>query len=136
MITKKAGCILVNLETKKIALVCRDGNYSFPKGHMEDAENIKQCAIRETIEETGHKCHLIKEDEISIIQYITPKGQDVENYFYLAADDGTTTEKINDEDREQTVWIDFEDVEKTLSHDNLIEMWGNIKEEIRVVIYN
>ena len=32
MKTQKAGCILVNGVSKEIALVCRDGEYSFPKG--------------------------------------------------------------------------------------------------------
>lgn len=34
-IVKKAGCILINLENNTIALVLRDGEYSFPKGHLE-----------------------------------------------------------------------------------------------------
>ena len=59
MIIKKAGCILVNLENKKIALVLRKGDYSFPKGHLEDGETIKECAIRETIEETGHEVEIL-----------------------------------------------------------------------------
>ena len=28
----KAGCILINIKTREIALICRDGKYSFPKG--------------------------------------------------------------------------------------------------------
>ena len=67
MITIKAGCILINMETKRIALVCRKGEFSFPKGHLEEGEKIEECAIRETIEETGHECHLIK--EIAKINY-------------------------------------------------------------------
>lgn len=48
-IVKKAGCILINLDNSKIALVLRDGDYSFPKGHLENGETIKECAIRETV---------------------------------------------------------------------------------------
>ncbi len=37
----KAGCILYNKETQKIALICRDGEFSFPKGHLEKGETIE-----------------------------------------------------------------------------------------------
>ena len=81
---KKAGCILINIVNKEIALVCRNGEYSFPKGHLEINETIRECAIRETIEETGHSCHLVNNKEISINHYKDSKGNAIENYFYLA----------------------------------------------------
>ena len=97
MITIKAGCILINMETKRIALVCRKGEFSFPKGHLEEGEKIEECAIRETIEETGHECHLIK--EIAKINYSNPSGEDVENYFFIAMDDGVSKKHINENDK-------------------------------------
>ena len=66
MATKKGGCFLINRETKKVALIYRPrlNDYSFPKGHMEDGETVKDCAIRETIEETGRDIRLVKEESI------------------------------------------------------------------------
>lgn len=88
MMVQKAGCILINYSTKKVALVCRNNEYSFPKGHLEKGETIQECAIRETIEETGHNCHVVGDKEIAKIRYMSSKGEEVENYFYLAVDDG------------------------------------------------
>ncbi len=136
MIVKKAGCILVNLETQKVALVSRKGEFSFPKGHLEDGETLRECAIRETVEETGHNCHIEGEKEIAIIRYITPRGEDVENYLYVAIDDGISQEQINEKDKEITVWEKFNNVETTLSHDNLKKLWNEIKEEVRKIIEN
>ena len=93
MIIKKAGCILVNLENKKIALVLRKGDYSFPKGHLEDGETIKECAIRETIEETGHEVEILG-DEIDIMKYKSSGNEDVENHFFIGIDMGLTNKFI------------------------------------------
>ncbi len=134
MITIKAGCILINMETKRIALVCRKGEFSFPKGHLEEGEKIEECAIRETIEETGHECHLIK--EIAKINYSNPSGEDVENYFFIAMDDGVSKKHINENDKEETIWKDFSEIENTLSYENLIELWNNIKNEVKEIIDN
>src|SRR5699024_9531130 len=101
MITIKAGCILINMETKKIALVCRKGEFSLAKGHIEESEKIEECAIRETVEETGHEWHLIKEKEITKINYSNPSGEDVENYFFVAMDDGVSEKNINENDKEE-----------------------------------
>ena len=40
--TLKAGCILINTETKKIGLIYRDvhDDYEFPKGHLEKNETL------------------------------------------------------------------------------------------------
>lgn len=133
---KKAGCILINLNNKKIALVCRNGEYSFPKGHLEENETLIQCALRETKEETGHDCHIIGNSEISIIYYKNSKGKQVENYFYLAIDDGLTNDKINENDREETEWIKYSDVENTLSHKNLKDFWNEIKFKVKSVMNN
>ena len=63
METLKAGCFLINIETKNVALVYRikQNDYSFPKGHKEDNETLEQCAIRETAEETRRVAEIVKE---------------------------------------------------------------------------
>ena len=119
MIVKKAGCILINLDTKRIALVSRKGEFSFPKGHLEEGETLQECAIRETVEETGYNCHINDKKEIAIIRYITPRGENVENYFYIAIDDGKTQKQINEKDKEMTVWEKFDNIGETLYKNNL-----------------
>ena len=130
MIVKKAGCILINYNTKKIALVCRNNEYSFPKGHLEKGETIQECAIRETIEETGHNCHTVCNEAIAQIHYTSSKGENVENYFYLAIDDGVSKRKIKEKDKEETIWKDFNEIEETLSYSNLKELWNTIKNRV------
>ena len=131
---KKSGCLLINKKNKTVALVNRKGEYSFPKGHLEDNETIIECAIRETKEETGHDCHIIESEPISVLQYTTPRGENVECCYYLAIDDGITSDFIDDEDKERTEWVYYDNIEEKLSHQNLKEFWNKIKYEVKFMV--
>ena len=130
MATLKAGTILVNLENKKIGLIYRKDKigYEFPKGHLEKGENLEECAIRETEEETGRKNHIV--EELETVNYVTSKGEDVELHFYLAIDDGKTDKNIVEEDKEETIWVNAEEVENKVRFNNLKRVWNNSKEKV------
>ena len=136
MQVKKAGTILINLENKKIGLIYRKnkGDYSFPKGHLEDGETFKECAIRETEEETGRKCHVIGEKEISIEKYNTPLGENVECYYYLAVDIGESKRKINENLKEQLIWISTDKVKEKLSYENLKKNWDDVESYVKSIL--
>lgn len=138
MKVKKAGCILIDLQNKKIGLVHRTkkGDYTFPKGHLEKGETLQECAIRETKEETGRNCYMILEEEIRVLNYLTPSGEDVENYMYLVADDGIYNGKIAKQDKEILVWKSLDEVEDTLSYEDLKEMWREIKCKVQHILEN
>ena len=138
MIVKKAGTILLNLQTKKIGLVYRDSenDYTFPKGHLEKGETLEECAVRETEEETLRANHLLINKEICINTYTTPSGENVENYMYIAIDDGPTSKNIDIKDQENLKWISPDDVENILTYDNLKELWNKIKSPIKDIFEN
>lgn len=49
-----AGIVLKNNRDKYLLVLGRKANkWSFPKGHIENGESWKECAQRETYEETG-----------------------------------------------------------------------------------
>ena len=130
--TLKAGVILIN--KNKIALVYRENlnDYTFPKGHLEENETIIECAIRETEEETKRKVKIIKNEEIYIEKYTTPKGEECENHLFLGYDDGKSDNKSTE--THPVVWVDFDKVYDKLSYDDLKELWNNIKDEVRKYI--
>ena len=132
-IVRKAGCILVNMKEKKIALVLRKGDYSFPKGHLEEKETIKECAIRETIEETGHEVEILGE-EISIIRYKSSGGENVENHFFVGIDIGETNKRIAEKDKETTEWFKIERIEEKLAYQNLKDTWKKIKSKVEEIV--
>lgn len=133
---KKAGCILINKTDKTIALVYREkqADYSFPKGHLEEGETLEECAIRETAEETKRDCVLLEKDPIYIEIYVTPSGEDVEMYYYLAKDIGKSNNKSLD--THPTFWIPFNEVYNKLSYDSLKNTWNNIKDQVEKYINN
>ena len=136
MKTQKAGCILINLNTNEIGLVYRKklDDYAFPKGHLEANETIAECALRETEEETGRKSHLYKNEPYYKLEYTTPSGEEVENYMFIAIDDGQTEKEIPEELQEKLVWVEIEKVEKSLSYQDLVEMWNELKQYVYEVI--
>ena len=129
--TIKAGTILINRDSKKVALVYREkyDDYSFPKGHLEENESIKECAIRETEEETGRECQIIDDFEI-IETYETPRGENVKCYYYIAEDIKPYDEEIEEELKEKCIWVDLNEVYDRLSYDNLKKVWNDAKYRI------
>lgn len=130
----KAGCILINKELKKIGLVYRKklNDYSFPKGHLEENETLSECAVRETTEETGRDCKLISDKEIGVIEYTNYEGQ-IKTYMFLALDKGKTHKKIAEKDKEELVWVNYNEVESKLSYQNLKDFWNKVKEKVEKI---
>lgn len=138
MVVKKAGTILLNLDTKQISLVYReeDNGYTLPKGHLESGETLEECAIRETEEETLIKSHLFSDKPAGIIRYQNKEDGDVEVYYYIAIADKKTDKNIPEKYREIHEWVNLEEVENKLTYENLIEFWNKIKEQIREILEN
>ena len=130
----KAGCILINKELKKIGLVYRKkiNDYSFPKGHLEENETLSECAVRETTEETGRDCKLISDKEIGVIEYTNYEGQ-IKTYMFLALDKGKTNKKIAEKDKEELVWVNYNEVASKLSYQNLKDFWNKVKEKVEKI---
>lgn len=60
----RAGTIIINFDKKEILITQSYGrHWGLPKGHLERNENSIECALRETLEETGIKLtiHDLKE---------------------------------------------------------------------------
>lgn len=131
----KAGCVLINFETRKIGLVYRrnKNDYTFPKGHLEEGETLVECALRETEEETGRLCEILNEDSPKVITYMTPSGEDVEMYFYFAKDLGESSKDFPTELVHDLKWVKINDVEGTLTYNDLKELWSEFK--VRVQSY-
>ena len=80
----------------------RSGKWSFPKGHKQRAENYLDCAVRETLEETGidlrgqrsMMCH-----KLSVGEY----------YFYELEDELEPITR-DSEEVEEAGWYDIDEI--------------------------
>lgn len=125
----KAGCILVDRENKKIALIYRDyrDDYSFPKGHVEEGESLLECAIRETEEEIKRKVKLVFEEIFCTEEYINHE-ENIRVNYYLGLDDG-----VSDNDSLEVhdlIWCDIDEVEDKLTYETSKEMFKKVKDKI------
>lgn len=132
--TKKAGCYLVDTNTRQVALIYREKlkDFSFPKGHLEENETIKECAIRETAEETKRVAKIINAIPPLIERYITPKGERCETHMFVATDQGKSDNTSTD--THEVVWIPLEDVESKLSYESLKASWRKVLPQILELI--
>lgn len=130
--TLKAGCYLINLELKSVAIIYRESHkdYSFPKGHLEENESLEECAIRETAEETKRIARIISKPYVS--RYTTPRGEDVENYMYIAIDEGKSDNASTD--THEFKWIPIDEVLDILSYDSLKKDYKEVLPEIKKII--
>jgi len=124
---EKAGCILINMKSKKIGLIYREkqDDYSFPKGHREIGETLEECAIRETIEETKRDCILYFKEPIAKEHYFDSKNDEVDMYYFIAIDNGKSDNTSLD--THDLIWTEFEEVENVLSYNSLKNVWRQVK---------
>ena len=134
MRTLKAGCFLVDVENKCIALIHREkqDDYSFPKGHVEEGEDIIQAALRETAEETKRDAVIVEGLEPHLEEYTTPRGEDCACYMYIAVDNGPSDNDSTD--THEVIWTPFDKVDETLSYPSLRKTWSEVKDNVEKVM--
>jgi len=123
---KSCGCIVFNnnavLIEKSIS-----GFYGFPKGHIENGESDEECAIRETLEETGISVRVDSSSRFSIsylVHDVIPK----EVIYFISYLNGSSDIVIQEDEVSDACWVPIDEVRDILSFDNLKELWDKALE--------
>lgn len=120
--TLKAGCVVLNDRNEVLLVALADSDiWSFPKGHVENKENMQETAIREVMDETGYKVEIIK--KLPDIRYkIEAKNELVRVIIFLAK---PITKGIPSERGIKLSWFSIERAKQIL-YPNLVSVLDNL----------
>jgi 8-oxo-dGTP pyrophosphatase MutT (NUDIX family) len=111
----KAGGGIVRNTSGEILLIYRKRHWDLPKGHLEDSESMKECALREVSEETGLKhLHIIHKSAITYHVY-KEDSQDIlkeTHWFFMDNHKIESLHPQHEEDISNAEWVSFDDMEK------------------------
>jgi ADP-ribose pyrophosphatase len=106
--------------------------WTFPKGHIERGETAEQAALRETLEETGTECVIIK--KISVSKYgFRRNGVQVEKdvIWFLMRSIKETGKILTPDEINKTGWFTEKESGNVLSYASDVQLLEKSAEEIR-----
>jgi 8-oxo-dGTP pyrophosphatase MutT (NUDIX family) len=121
------GGVVVN-ENNQVLFIYRRKKWDLPKGKLDPGEDIKACAIREVMEETGIRNLTIGNLIIVTTHSYEENGMNMQketHWFEMKAstvDNSTLTPQL-EEDIEKIEWVSPENLEEYLS-----ETYTNIQQ--------
>ena len=110
----------------EVACIYREsrGDWTFPKGKLDEGETFEEAALREVLEETGMKCEVIR--FIGTTNYTHRKGKaKIVAYYLMAADE---VEFIPNDEVDELVWLAIEEVRGHLTWDRDKELFDLLVE--------
>ena len=122
---KKAGAIILHpADSTKIALIyrARRKDWSFPKGHIENAETPLVACMREVKEETGLDIEILI--QLPDYKYTNKVDDNIVTSMFLARSKGGDFMVEYPEDKIE--WVDIHEVPNLLTYDNLKEYYRSI----------
>ena len=112
---KSCGAIVFNKDTEKILLVkMHNGNWGFPKGHIENNETREETAIREVYEETNVRIKIIPDFEREI-KYI-PNENTIKKVVLFAGVTQDEDVQIDTSEIEDFQWCTYEEALKLITY--------------------
>jgi 8-oxo-dGTP pyrophosphatase MutT (NUDIX family) len=123
-----AGGVVVRIDdsagapSRLLFLVIRDSydNWGFPKGHVEDGEQIEAAALREVAEETGLADLTVGSSIDTIDWYFRFRGRLIHKvcHFYLMYSEHASTSPQRSEGITACRWESYEEAAQLVSYAN------------------
>ena len=122
---KSCGAIVYkeeNGELKFLLVHQNNGNYSFPKGHMEEGESELETTLREIKEETNLDVEVDTNFRYEISYFMEHKNV-WKDAVYFVATPKTFDLKNQEGEITECVWNNYEKTMELLSFDNIKEVF-------------
>lgn len=115
-LVRAAGGVVIQFVAggrSEVACVYREarGDWTFPKGKLDELETFEECALREVAEETGLECTIMR--FLATTSYVHRKGKPKIVAYYLMATEGGTFQPT--EEVTEMRWIPLEHVRDRLT---------------------
>jgi 8-oxo-dGTP diphosphatase len=109
--------------TGRIELACvyRDarGDWTFPKGKLDEGESFEACALREVLEETGLVCRILR--FVGTTSYVHRRGRPkIVAYYLMIAEGG---EFVPNEEVDELRWVPIEHARDRLTWERDQELY-------------
>jgi len=123
LVRAAGGVVYRQLPLTGMEIACiyreRRGDWTFPKGKLEDGETFVEAALREVREETGLEC--IIERFIGVTNYTHRKGQPkIVAYYLMVAKEG---EFAPNDEVDELRWLPVDQVRENLTWDRDKELF-------------
>ena len=132
---RSAGFLIVDKENCEILLIKnKAGHWDFPKGHIEEGENIKEAATRELQEETGIEISELEiTDKTYYIEYFVRTGKnriDKKRVDLFLAFMKKRPIKISHEHSTYR-WVKLTEVENFIKYKEQLGVLNKLREELK-----
>lgn len=110
----------------EIACIYREarGDWTFPKGKLNEGETFEEAAVREVLEETGLHCRVVR--FVGTTNYTHRKGKPkIVAYYLMNMDQG---EFAPNDEVDELVWLPLERVRTHLTWDRDQELFDLVME--------
>jgi 8-oxo-dGTP pyrophosphatase MutT (NUDIX family) len=123
LIRAAGGVVMRFVASGRVEVACvfraARGDWTFPKGKLNDDENFESCALREVVEETGLRCDIVR--FIGTTSYVHRKGKPKIVAYYLM--NMIAGEFQPNEEVDELLWIPLEHVRDRLTWDRDQELF-------------
>ena len=113
---KSCGAIIINDKDEILLIKHNVGHWAFPKGHVENNETDKLCALREIKEETNLDVNIIT--NIKEKTTYSPKEDVLKDVIYFVALPINNDIKLQQEEVNDYLWLPLKDALNKLTYDN------------------
>ena len=106
------------------------GDWSLPKGKLDDGETFESAALREVEEETGVRCRLGA--ELDTVRYRVANGRPkVVRYWSMVPVEGRIEDRAADHEVDRVRWVELGEARTLLTYPHDAALLNRIEEEDR-----